>query len=295
MVAGLRTDRDVARALKPFIIAEALPVVVEMLRKDGVRVSLSNAKGRTLGYYMPPRRKVFPRMTASVALHTISLQIDLNPYALLFVFVHEWAHLLTQKQYGSEVYPHGKEWKRNFKDLFKSFHSPRIFPSDVLAVIDEYFKKTSRYFESDLAEACERYGKDRQTFARNYMRLLKAGIVIPAPDMGPEARRLVEAIRGKEAGEVRRKPESVHVFSGPYGAAGRDIAEKGNVGESQEKWREAETVKISEVAPGTRIRMENVDYEVVEKLPPFVSVRKTDDGQRVRVHGLVKVRRLEHG
>ena len=288
MSAGIKVERNVAWALKPYIIAEALPLVVSMLRRDGVRVAFSNRKGSTLGYYMPPKvlgNAVSSGMGGFSALHTISLQIDLNPYALLFVFVHEWAHLQTQKQYGNEVYPHGREWKKNFKTLFQPFFSPRIFPQDILQVIAGYFEKTSRYFEQDLEMACHRYGKNRKAFFSTYMALLQKGIVIPAPYMGAAAEKLLEDIRRKERDRVREQEE----------AAFRSLKRQKPPVYVEETWHVAETLRMDEVPVGSRIRMEHADYVVEKKLPPFVGVRNVASGQKVRVHGLVAVQRLEFG
>lgn len=289
MSAGIKVERNVAWALKPYIIAEALPLVVSMLQRDGVRVAFSNRKGSTLGYYMPPKvlgNAVSSGMGGFSALHTISLQIDLNPYALLFVFVHEWAHLQTQKQYGNEVYPHGREWKKNFKTLFKPFFSPRIFPQDILQVIAGYFEKTSRYFEQDLEMACHRYGKNRKAFFATYMALLQKGIVIPAPYMGPAAEKLLEGIRQKENDRRREREEAA------FQAVKRQEA---SVPPQEETWQVAETLRIADIPVGSRIRMEHADYVVEESLPPFVGVRSVAGGQKVRVHGLVSVQRLELG
>lgn len=289
MSAGIKVERNVAWALKPYIIAEALPLVVSMLQRDGVRVAFSNRKGSTLGYYMPPKvlgNAVSSGMGGFSALHTISLQIDLNPYTLLFVFVHEWAHLQTQKQYGNEVYPHGREWKKNFKTLFKPFFSPRIFPQDILQVIAGYFEKTSRYFEQDLEMACHRYGKNRKAFFTTYMGLLKKGIVIPAPYMGPAAEKLLESIRQKENDRRREQEEAA------FQAMKR---QEPLVQPREEAWQVAETLRMADVPVGSRIRMEHVDYVVEEALPPFVGVRSVANGQKVRVHGLVSVQRLELG
>lgn len=289
MSAGIKVERNVAWALKPYIIAEALPLVVSMLQRDGVRVAFSNRKGSTLGYYMPPKvlgNAVSSGMGGFSALHTISLQIDLNPYTLLFVFVHEWAHLQTQKQYGNEVYPHGREWKKNFKTLFKPFFSPRIFPQDILQVIAGYFEKTSRYFEQDLEMACHRYGKNRKAFFTTYMGLLKKGIVIPAPYMGPAAEKLLESIRQKENDRRREQEEAA------FQAMKR---QEPLVQPREEAWQVAETLRMADVPVGSRIRMEHADYVVEEALPPFVGVRSVANGQKVRVHGLVSVQRLELG
>ncbi|MCM1041559.1 MAG: hypothetical protein NC396_03910 [Bacteroides sp.] len=287
MAAGIRVERNVAWALKPYIIAEALPLVVAMLQREGVRVAFSTRKGHTLGYYMPPKVDAdTPAFVSGFAkLHTISLQIDLNPYALLFVFVHEWAHLLTQKQYGNNVYPHGKEWKKNFKTLFKPFFSPRIFPNDILQVIAGYFEKTSRYFEADLEEACNRYGRNRKAFVSKYMKLLRKGVVIPAPDLGTAAQKLLAGIREQETEAERAREE----------AAFQALEQRRKEAEEPpvEVWVEAGSLRINELPVGARLRMEGCDYEVTEKLPPFVNVRKLTDGQKLRVHGLVAVHRLE--
>ncbi|MDE5610202.1 MAG: hypothetical protein K2I66_07460, partial [Bacteroidales bacterium] len=146
----LRVYRNLEQALGPYIIRAALPGVLRMLHTHPVHVAFSDRKGRALGYYIQPREPSGRHASGFSGMHTISLQIALNPYALLFVFLHEWAHLTTQLQYGDSVSAHGKEWKANFRTIFKPFHSPDIFPPDILEVIDNYFVKTSRYFETEL-------------------------------------------------------------------------------------------------------------------------------------------------
>ena len=210
---SIRIERDLDAALKPFIISAALPKILALLQQDAVRLAFSTRKSRVLGYYCPPKHKA--RSEADYlhgfdSLHTISLQVDLNPYALLFVLIHEWAHLITRKEYGNEVYPHGREWKENFKRLFPPFHSTSIFPADILHVIDEYFMKTSPYFESRLEDACHRYGKDRKAFFKTYMNLLRQGIVIPAPYMGIQTTK-------DRTGRNKGKPENRFHATGTSG------------------------------------------------------------------------------
>lgn len=269
-MAVKRTGSNVPLALRPYIVAAALPLVVDMLRRDGVRLAFSSRTGRTLGYYKPP---------VLCSLHTISLQVNLNPYALLFVFVHEWAHLLTQKQYGNEVYPHGKEWKKNFKTLFRPFFRADIFPEDILGVIAEYFNKTSRYFEKELEDACNRYGKDRKAFYETYMRLLAQGVVIPAPYMGMAAQKRLDDLR-----QNREKNGS---------EAETDLSKTNTVqNKAKEIWMPAGRSAIASIGKGERIRMEGTEYEVEENLSPFVIVRHIGDGHQLHVHGLVEVERL---
>ncbi|MEG2665634.1 MAG: hypothetical protein RSA02_01290, partial [Bacteroidales bacterium] len=112
-----------------------------------------------------------------------------SPYALLFIFIHEWAHLITVKKYG-EVSAHGWQWKKTFKELFIPFLTPSIFPKELLEAIHLYFQKTSRFFDSQINEACLKYGKDRKDFHRIYKKNIKQGIVIPAPYMDEDMERL---------------------------------------------------------------------------------------------------------
>jgi len=67
---------------------------------------------------------------------TIELNRDLTPYFLLIVFLHEWAHLITWKEYGSRVQPHGIEWKDNFKLLLHKLQKNTRLPLILREAID---------------------------------------------------------------------------------------------------------------------------------------------------------------
>lgn len=282
---GIKVERNLARALRPFIIKAALPHILTWLEREGVRVAFSDRKSRTLGYYMPPKAEsspLAPRTKGFDGLHTISLQIDLNPYALLFVFVHEWAHLTTRKQFGDEVYPHGREWKNNFKRLFQPFFSPEIFPPDILKVIERYFVKTSRYFETEMETACHRYGKNRKEFAKTYQKLLKKGIVIPAPYMGEQTEHQLEILQ-----QTKRQEELK-----------QQILEKKASTSSKDKTPKARYLSagngiIADAAPGTLFRMEDTEYQVIRKEGSFVLAQNLATGKPARIHGMVAVEFIE--
>ncbi|MEG2665635.1 MAG: hypothetical protein RSA02_01295 [Bacteroidales bacterium] len=74
-------ERDLEKALKPYIVERALPLVLSMLQSEGVRLAFSDRKGRTLGYYMAPKsnRKLSNKQSFD-QLHTISLQVNLSPF-----------------------------------------------------------------------------------------------------------------------------------------------------------------------------------------------------------------------
>lgn len=177
----MRVESDLYKALSPYIIEAALPMVVERLGRWRIRLDFSDRNGRILGFYRGKVTRWFKRAEARLEnWETISLQIGLNPYALLLVFIHEWAHLLTHKAY-PEAQPHGKEWKRFYKQEVQPFLRPDIFPPDVLTALTDYFKKPGAYWDDRLASACAPYGKNRKAFERIYRRAAGRGRYLPAP------------------------------------------------------------------------------------------------------------------
>ena len=283
---SIRVERDLEKALKPYIIEEALPKILQMLRTHPARIAFSSRKGRTLGYYAPPKaespaaiRKGFDSM------HTISLQIDLNPYALLFVFLHEWAHFVTRKQYGEEVPAHGKEWKSNFRKIFVPFHSTDIFPGEVLQAIDTYFIKTSRFFEAGLEQACARYGTDRKAFFQTCRQLMRKGIVIPSPALPEKDRLLSEKIRQeKETArqkEIRRQLEKMENEE-----KRRPMAEKS-------AYRVSGPVVSGSLPEGSLFRMEGEMFRILEKGPSFSKAESVKTHRIIRIHQSVEVEAAE--
>ncbi|MDE7149310.1 MAG: hypothetical protein K2O01_02720, partial [Bacteroidales bacterium] len=137
----MRIEQDLYKALSPYVIEAALPLVMERLASRRIRLDFSDRDGRILGFYRGKVRRLF-KWTENRIEHweTISLQISLNPYALLLVFIHEWAHLLTHRDF-PEARPHGREWKRLYKQEAQAFLRPDIFPADMLDALTAYFTK----------------------------------------------------------------------------------------------------------------------------------------------------------
>ncbi|MES2516542.1 MAG: SprT-like domain-containing protein [Bacteroidota bacterium] len=72
--------------------------------------------------------------------HQITVNANLNPYSFLVTYIHEVAHLQTFKQYGNKPEPHGKEWKRHFRETFQPLLKPEILPDELLFSLVEYLK-----------------------------------------------------------------------------------------------------------------------------------------------------------
>jgi hypothetical protein len=72
--------------------------------------------------------------------HQITVNTNLNPYSFLVTYIHEVAHLQTFKQYGNKPEPHGKEWKRYFRETFQPLLNPATLPVQILNPLVDYLK-----------------------------------------------------------------------------------------------------------------------------------------------------------
>lgn len=72
--------------------------------------------------------------------HQITVNGNLNPFSFLVTYIHEVAHLQTFKQYGNKPEPHGKEWKRYFRETFQPLLKPEILPIEIIISLSEYLK-----------------------------------------------------------------------------------------------------------------------------------------------------------
>lgn len=80
--------------------------------------------------------------------HKITVNGDLNPYAFLITYIHEVAHLVTFKQFGNKPNPHGKEWKKNFKEVFLPLLNESTLPFQILIPLKEYLENPSATTQS---------------------------------------------------------------------------------------------------------------------------------------------------
>jgi SprT protein len=71
---------------------------------------------------------------------TITINNDLNQYSFLVTYLHEVAHLYTFEKHGRKAAPHGKEWKMSFKKIAEQVLNERVFPSEILLALQNYFK-----------------------------------------------------------------------------------------------------------------------------------------------------------
>lgn len=120
------------------------PVFAWIVRYQ-IHLKITRSRASKLGDYRPPGNRQ--------AYHRISINHDLNPYAFFITFVHEFAHLLTHKQYGRAVQAHGKEWKANYRILMKPFLEKNVFPPNLQRAVYQHLRniKASSHADVELA------------------------------------------------------------------------------------------------------------------------------------------------
>lgn len=89
-------------------------------------------------YIKPSRNTCLGDYRFRDGMHTISINHDLNPYQFLITYLHEIAHRDVQLKYKGRVNPHGSEWKYHFKEIMNPILSERVFPPNLLVLVQNH-------------------------------------------------------------------------------------------------------------------------------------------------------------
>ena len=146
-------EKDV-QILAGYFPEKALDLVVVLIEKYRVHFKIAKNRRTKLGDYRPPVKNRF---------HQISVNHDLNPYAFLITFVHEMAHLLVFERYGLKISaPHGKEWKKEYRQLMQRFIDLNIFPDDLKKELEKSIvnSKASSLSEMGLYRILKKYDQN---------------------------------------------------------------------------------------------------------------------------------------
>ncbi len=137
--------------LKNHVPEDAIPLIWNLIKDFDFTLTVTNERKTKHGDYRMPLR--------SGESHKISVNGTLNPYAFLLTYVHEIAHMHTFELYGRKVSPHGKEWKRTFRNIAKPFLKVGIWPKDVNIALKQYFinPKASSGGDIDLTRVLRNY------------------------------------------------------------------------------------------------------------------------------------------
>jgi len=127
--------------LASYLPENAVDIVFEWIKNKNIHFKITKNRKTKLGDYRPPIQHTN---------HRISVNHNLNPYAFLITFVHEYAHLLVFEQYKNRVLPHGREWKSTYKDLMREVLDAGIFPENLAQVLEKSIHNSKASSVSDL-------------------------------------------------------------------------------------------------------------------------------------------------
>ena len=104
--------------------------------------------------------------------HRISVNGNLNPYAALLVFLHEFAHFTLYEMAGGRVHPpHGKAWRHRYGELIRQAISMGMFPDAMKEPLNAYSfnVRASGLADNNLTKMLRKY--DRSDVTREWMYL----------------------------------------------------------------------------------------------------------------------------
>lgn len=127
--------------LSKYVPAVAAPLIANWIDLYKCDFKISRTRTTKFGDYRPPQHGEG---------HKISVNYNLNPYAFLVTTVHEFAHLVTWKQFKQDAKPHGLEWKKNFKRMMQPFFELDAFPFEVKSAIQSYLENPAASSCSDI-------------------------------------------------------------------------------------------------------------------------------------------------
>lgn len=136
--------------LSQYLPKDAFQTIKYWLNKHHCRLSIKAPRSTKLGDY-----KYFKGQ------HHISINNNLNPYSFLITLTHEIAHMLVKENYPPTVLPHGKEWKKTFRQLMLPLLS--VFPDEIQRPLALHLKnpKASSSADQDLLASLRLFDKQK--------------------------------------------------------------------------------------------------------------------------------------
>ncbi len=138
-----------SETIKNYIPEAAVTAILQLIKKNNIHLKIVNERVTRHGDY---RKMLNGR-------HQITVNTNLNRYRFLITLIHELAHLLTFKEFGKAIRPHGTEWKKTFQRIMLPFLRPEVFPIELMPLLAIHFKNPRASSDSDakLSLALKRY------------------------------------------------------------------------------------------------------------------------------------------
>ena len=158
--------RDPLSAIENFVPTASIPLLSKYLVRWEVNLVINRKRVTKHGDF-----RALPK-----GGHQITVNEMPNPYRFLITTVHEIAHLLTYKNFGPGIKPHGKEWKHTYRKIMLPFLIPEIFPQELLKILQLHFRnpKASSDTDTKLALVLNKFDPENK---KNYIFELEDGSV----------------------------------------------------------------------------------------------------------------------
>jgi SprT protein len=115
------------KTLADYLPEHSFEMIFDYIQKYHVHLTVTRDRKSVLGDY---------RHAHGSKNHRITVNGGLNKYAFLITLIHELAHLVTFIDYGNNVQPHGKEWKKIYARMVHPFLGRKVFPPDLDNVLE---------------------------------------------------------------------------------------------------------------------------------------------------------------
>ena len=119
------------KLLKKHIPEKALDYVVSILKKYPCILKITSPRSTKFGDFKVLSKNNFQ----------ITINDDLLPEHFLLTLIHEIAHMVTYKEYGKSVKPHGMQWQDNFRCLMFPVLNAEVYSLETLPYLVRYLKK----------------------------------------------------------------------------------------------------------------------------------------------------------
>lgn len=158
--------RDPLSAIENFVPTASIPLLSKYLVRWEVNLVITRKRVTKHGDF-----RALPK-----GGHQITVNEMPNPYRFLITTVHEIAHLITYKNFGPGIKPHGKEWKHTYRKIMLPFLIPEIFPQELLKILQLHFRnpKASSDTDTKLALVINKFDPENK---KNYIFELEDGSV----------------------------------------------------------------------------------------------------------------------
>jgi SprT protein len=133
----------------------SIEMIEDLIKEIKVNVKVVNSRKTKLGDFRVINNQFY-----------ITINNDLNQYSFLITLVHELAHAYTFLKYNSTVLPHGIQWKNKFKTLISPFLHAKIFPNEIMSVLNQHMEnpKASSCTDISLMKVLSKYDNVQNIF-----------------------------------------------------------------------------------------------------------------------------------